>query len=72
MGAGLEASELAVGADKALLHHVFRVLLVAGHPEGELERATAVALDEGPEGLAVPLPGPRKHGGDFGRVHSGS
>ncbi len=71
MGARLEAAELAIGADEAFLHHVFRVLLVAGHPEGELKRPAAVAFDERLEGLAVALSGPGKHGGGVGRVHSG-
>jgi imidazolonepropionase-like amidohydrolase len=72
MGPGLEASELAIGPDEAFLDDVFRVLFVAGHPVGELKGPPAMAFNEDLKRLAVSLSGPRKHGRDFGPVHSDS
>ncbi len=70
MGARFEAAQLAVGANEAFLHDVFGILLVAGHPVGQLKGPPAVLFDQHAEGLAVSLPRFGEHGGRVAHVHS--
>jgi hypothetical protein len=62
--------ELPVGPKKCILHHVFRILLVAGHPERESKRTAAVPLDERAERLAVALARTGQDGCRLGHIHS--
>ena len=65
----LEPPQLPIGAKKAFLDHIFRILFVAGHPVGQPEDTPAVPLDERSERLAVALAGTGQDGCCFGRVH---
>jgi hypothetical protein len=55
VGAGFEASQLPIRPEKAFLHHILGILLVAGHPKGQLKRTPAVPLHQDAESLAVAL-----------------
>src|SRR5436190_8289374 len=67
--ARLEPAKLAVRPQKALLDHIFGILLIARHPERQPEDTPAVPLDKCAKGVAVALAGPRQDGSHFGRVH---
>ena len=51
----LEPAQVAVGAEKGVLHDVLGVLLVSGHAVREAEDGAAVALDQGAKGAFVAL-----------------
>ena len=55
----LESLQLLVSAQESLLHHVLRVLFVAGHPKSQLEELDAVAFDEHAEGIGIAFARPR-------------
>ena len=56
--ARLEAIQLFVSAQEGFLHHVLRVLFVAGHAINQLEEPDAVALDEHTKRVLVACPCP--------------
>ena len=72
VGAGLEPAELAVRPEKAFLHDILCILLVARHPECELKRTPAVPLHQDAEGLAVALLSAGQDGCCVARVHPNS
>jgi len=69
VGARLESPDLAVGAQKALLHDVLGVLLVAGHPQGQDERTVAVLLHQRTKRVIVASTGAGEDGGRVAGVH---
>ncbi len=50
----IEPRELPVGAEKAFLHHVFGVLLIASHTISQPEQRTAMALHQHSERVGIP------------------
>ena len=67
--ARLEPVELTIRFEKALLDHIFGILLIPGHPEGQPEHTPAVPFDEGAKRLTVALAGTGQDGCRLGRVH---
>src|SRR2546425_611269 len=65
----LEPSQLPIRPKEALLNHIFRILLVADHPERQPKHAPAVLFHQDAEGLAVALAGTSQDGCCFARVH---
>jgi hypothetical protein len=53
VGAGFEPVQAPVGPQESLLHDLFGVLLVAGHPETQSEEAVAVTFYQHLESLLV-------------------
>jgi len=67
--ARLEAAELSIRAKKTLLNHVFGILFISRHPEGQPEHSPAVPLYERAKRVAVTLAGTGQDSCSFGRVH---
>ena len=72
IGPRFESPQLPIGAEKALLDHVFCVLLVAGHAERQPEDGPAMAFDQYTERVAIALAGAGQDGRSLSRVHLGS
>lgn len=53
VGARLEASQVAVGAQERFLHHFLRVVFVARHTKRQPENGGAVPLDKRAKRVAV-------------------
>ena len=64
IGARLKATELAIGADEALLHDVLRVPLVASQPVGQPERRPRVGIHQQAKRLPITPARPGQDGGD--------
>ena len=54
IGPGFKPLELAIAAQKRVLHDLFGVGLVARDPIGHAENRAAVLCDQGPVGILVP------------------
>ena len=60
--ARLESGQLPVGLQESLLDDILGILRAPGHPEGEPEHSTAVAIHECTVSLAICVAGQRDGG----------
>jgi hypothetical protein len=65
----IEAAEMPIRAEEALLNHVFGILFVAGHSEYQPEGIPAVPLHERAKRVVVALAGSGQDGRCFARSH---
>jgi hypothetical protein len=58
----LKIAELAVSAEKRLLHHVVGIMFISSHAIGHSKHRFGVTLDQLPERVGVAGSGPAHHG----------